>query len=121
MKKLILLLTLLFSLTMFSQQVKEYNTMYDTSSKKYYDVESIIKYNYPGDYYNLITIQINEVSYNLYMIGKIENGYTEGGYQYKLINCITDYNESVTIQIFPKENITRIIFDSGLSVELSNY
>ena len=55
------------------------------------------------------------------MIGKIENGYTEGGYQYKLINCITDYNESVIMQIFPKENITRIIFDSGLSVELSNY
>ena len=51
----------------------------------------------------------------------IENGYTEGGYQYKLINCITDYNESVIMQIFPKENITRIIFDSGLSVELSNY
>ena len=118
MKKLLLLITLLFSLTMFSQKSITYNYLYLSSTAKNYNLDSVVKYSYPEDATKL-TLELLNKKYVFYSNSEAVEGYTDGGYHYKMIQALSDEGRKVTVQVFTTIAIIRFLFENGESIEVS--
>ena len=118
MKKLLLLITLLFSLTMFSQKSITYNYLYLSSTTKNYNLDSVVKYSYPEDATKL-TLELLNKKYVFYSNSEAVEGYADGGYHYKMIQALSDEGRKVTVQIFTTIAVIRFLFENGESIEVS--
>jgi hypothetical protein len=118
MKKLLLLITLLFSLTMFSQKSITYNYLYLSSTAKNYSITSVVKYAYPEDETKL-TLELLNKKYVFYSNSEAVEGYADGGYHYKIVQAVSDENRKVTIQIFTTIPVIRFLFENGDNMEIS--
>lgn len=118
MKKLLLLITLLLSLTMFSQKSLTYNSLYLSSTAKNYVLTSVVKYDYPEDATKL-TLELGDKKWTLYSISEATQGYTEGGYSFEAIKTITDQGKEITVQVFLTIPVIRFLFENGENMEIS--
>ena len=120
MKKLILIITLLFSLTISAQKeqiVKDYNFAY--SQGEYREVKTRFFFNYGGDN-SKVKIYIGDKAFNLTQIGATEEGETDSKIKYQLLKLLDNKTlEEIYLQYFEIDSV-RIVFDGGITIEFLN-
>lgn len=120
MKKLILIVALLFSLTMSAQKeqiVKDYNYAY--SQGEYKEVKTRFFFNYGGDN-SKVRVYIGDKVFNLTQIGATKEGETESRIKYQLLILLDNETlEKLYLQYFETDSI-RIIFNDEVSIEFMN-
>ena len=121
MKKLLVIVLFMMSLMSFSQTtfVRNYTSFiverdYVKESEKL--VTLTVIYNPNGE--NKVVFKFGDGrTRNFYQVSKVENGKTEGGYEYQLMNVVDDDGEEVVLQLFDKNNALRIIVSEGNTIE----
>lgn len=121
MKKLLVIVLFMMSLMSFSQTtfVRNYTSFiverdYVKESEKL--VTLTVIYNPNGE--NKVVFKFGDGrTRNFYQVSKVENGKTEGGYEYQLMNVVDDDGEEVVLQLFDKNNALRIIVSNGNTIE----
>lgn len=121
MKKLLVIVLFMMSLMSFSQTtfVRNYTSFiverdYVKESEKL--VTLTVIYNPNGE--NKVVFKFGDGrTRNFYQVSKVEEGKTEGGYEYQLMNVVDDDGEEVVLQLFDKNNALRIIVSNGNTIE----
>lgn len=121
MKKLLVIVLFMMSLMSFSQTtfVRNYTSFIverDYVKEKEKSVTLTVIYNPNGE--NKVVFKFGDGrTRNFYQVSKVEEGKTEGGYEYQLMNVVDDDGEEVVLQLFDKNNALRIIVTNGNTIE----
>lgn len=122
MKKLLFIALLLVSFTSFAQDtfVRNYTSYINTKNgvkEEEKEISVVVVFNADGEKKILFKFATGNV-FTLYQIGKLENGKTNGGYEYQGIQVINQKNaEEFYLQLFDKDNVLRLIFDEDNNME----
>jgi hypothetical protein len=112
MKKLILLIMLLFTVVAFSQEkpfTRKYNYSILENDTKYKNIDLTVVFNYKGSKDIIFYLPGKEIL--MYRISDVTKGITTGGYEYQVFDCINrEGGEKVTLQLFD-ENVLRVFMN----------
>ena len=122
MKKLLFIALLLVSFTSFAQDtfVRSYTSFISTNKSIEEEEKTtslVVVFN--ADKQKKILLKFSsENTMVLYQVGSVENGKTEGGYEYQGINVIdNDTGKELYLQLFDENGVLRLIFDSENKIE----
>ncbi len=122
MKKLLFIALFLVSFTSFAQDtfVRNYTSYINTKNgvqEEEQKTSVVVVFNADGEKKILLKFSTGKV-FTLYQIGKLQNGKTDGGYEYQGIEVINENNaEEFYLQLFDKDGILRLIFDDENNIE----
>lgn len=122
MKKLFFIALFLVSFTSFAQDtfVRNYTSYINTKNgvqEEEQKTSVVVVFNADGEKKILLKFSTGKV-FTLYQIGKLQNGKTDGGYEYQGIEVINENNaEEFYLQLFDKDGILRLIFDDENNIE----
>jgi hypothetical protein len=122
MKKLFFIVLFFVSLTNNAQDlfIRNYNSFINTKNgikEEEKEVSVVVVFNADGEKKVVFKFATGNV-FTLYQIGKLENGKTDGGYEYQGIEVINQKNgEEFYLQLFDKDNVLRLIFDEDNNIE----
>ena len=121
MKKLLLLITLLFSLTISAQEKQQTVKTYTKAfvNEAWYDTNLRVFYHYNGES-DKVKMYFNDKVSTYKQQGATLRGATESGEQFQLLTLVDlETNSVVYLQYFDNHNDfgIRLVFDEGLSIQ----
>ena len=127
MKKLVLILLLMFSLEAVSQNrqiVKDYSVALSTSSEgvkgEWIEIHTRIFFNYGGQN-DKVKIYLGNQYFTYTQIDRTETARTEGGFLYQKLYLIGSEGETMLLQVFEDEEFgVRFIFKDFSTVQVTN-
>ena len=122
MKKLLFIALFLVSFTSFAQDtfVRNYTSFINTKNgvqEEEKEISVVVIFNADGERKIVFKFATGKV-FTLYQISELENGKTDGDFEYQGIQVINQKNaEEFYLQLFDKDNTLRLIFDKENNIE----
>lgn len=124
MKKLLLGALLLLSISVSAQDtfVKRYNSMItknDGVVQPWEETDVTVVFN-PDGVRDIVIYYSTGTKITLHQVGNVEQGKTESGQGYQIVECVDEKGFNLSVQLFDNDTCLRIIVAKGYTIEFHN-